>query len=216
MYAQPGDVTNNLSGGGNPLQPVYQSAPPQVAPTTSNADVSPNSAIQQLQSANALQTAQSQNNLSQLLASEGISGNDAIAAQGGLAGQLMAAQAPSLASLITNAQSMGLNQSEFNAGAGNQASALNLSSILGTNAANQNAANSAGNSLAQFLMQNYGLDLGAFTNILDAGLGGQQSLNSAALSGQINASNAAQGAANNNFANGMQSLGTLGLLFAGI
>lgn len=200
---------------GNPLKPVYQAAPPQVAPTTSNADVSPQSAISQLQSANALTNAQQQNNLSNLLAANGISGNDAISAQNSLAGQLNASQAGALASLITNAQGMGLGQSEFNAGAGNQASALNLSSILGTNSANTNAANTAGQQLASALLSNYGLDMGAFTNLLDAGLGGQQSLNSSGLSGLLNLGSQTAGAQNSDFSSGLNNLISAAVLFGG-
>lgn len=196
-YAPP---TNNTptSTTGNPLQPVYQAAPPQVAPTTSNYDVSPNHALSQLTSANALTNAQAYGNLNNTLAAEGISGNDAIAADSALSGQLTASQAPTLASLIQGSQQMGLGQSEFNAGAGNTASGLNLSALLGVNSANQNAANNSGLSLAQMLMQNYGLDFGAFTNLLDASLGGQQSLQNAGAAGQINLNNNANQAQNYN------------------
>lgn len=199
----------------NPLQPVYQAAPPTLAPTTSNYDVSPNSAIAQLQSANALTNAQQNNNLSNLLASQGISGGDAVAAQGALAGQLNASQAPALASLITNAQGMGLGQSQFNAGAANQANGLNLESILGVNAANQGAANNAGNQLASYLMQNYGLDMSAFTNILNAGLGGNQSLNTSGLSGQLGLAGNTATAQNNAYANGVNNWMQAAMLMGG-
>jgi hypothetical protein len=148
----------------NPLQPTY------VNPTYSNYNVSPQSALQQFQSADALQDAQANNNLANLAASQGISGGDLTAAQGALQGQLAASQAPSLAGLITNAQGMGLGQAEFNAGTANAANTYNAS-----------AKTSAGDQLAQYLQQNYGMDFGAMQNLIDMGFSGSQGLNLASL-----------------------------------
>jgi hypothetical protein len=169
----------------NPLQPDYQSAPPTLAATTSNYNVSPSQSISDLQNADALQDAQANNNLSNLLASEGITGNDALAAQGAESGQLAASQDPAMASIIQNAQGLGLGQSEFNAGASNTAGALNLSSLMGVNSANQNAANNANSEEANMLEGNYGTDLSAFTNILNGGLSGAQNINSQNVSGNL-------------------------------
>lgn len=180
----------------SPLQPVYENAPPTVAPTTSNYNVSPTAAVQQFQSADALSNQQASGNLANILASQGITGGDAITAENTLQGQLGASEAPSLASLITSAQGMGLGQSEFNAGAGNAASDQNLAALLGVNNTNVGAANASGTNLANLLMQNYGLDFGAFTNLLDAGLGGQQSLNTQGLGANESATGALGNAEN--------------------
>lgn len=152
---------------GNPLQPNYLGAPPQVAPTTSNyqlsaltsnyapnaattnQDVSPSAALSQFQSANALTDAQQNANLNNILASEGISGNDAVAAQGALSGQQQAAQAPSLANLITNAQGLGLNQAQFNASSQNALNPLNLQQSI-FNAESGNALNPLGLNQSEF------------------------------------------------------------------
>lgn len=142
----------------DPLQPVY------TQPTTSDYNVSPGQSLSQLQNAYALQNAQAQNNFSNLAASQGISGGDLLTGENTLQGQLAASEAPTLASLIQNAQQMGLGQSEFNAGAYNQAGEFNA-----------NAANSAGNSLAQMLMQNYGLTESEIAGILGAGQGASNS-----------------------------------------
>jgi hypothetical protein len=110
---------------------------------------------------------------------------------------------------------MGLGQSQFNAGAANQANGLNLESILGVNAANQGAANNAGNQLASYLMQNYGLDMSAFTNILNAGLGGNQSLNTSGLSGQLGLAGNTATAQNNAYANGVNNWMQAAMLMGG-
>ncbi len=212
-FAPPNAQTGTATTG-NPLQPAYLGAPPQITPTTSGADTSPASALSQLQSANALTNAQHQNSLANLLASEGISGNDATAAQGALAGQLNASQAPALASLITNAQNMGLNQSEFNAGAGNQANALNLSSVMGTNSQNVNAANTAGRDLATLLMQNYGLDLNSVLGILSGGQAGGNAINSQGVAGQLGLNSTTMNQQNQNTNNGWNNLALLAAGFA--
>lgn len=165
-YLPPSNVTGTATTG-NPLQPNYLGAPPQVAPTTSNyqlsaltsnynptaattsQDVSPSAALSQFQSADALQNAQQQGNLRNLLASEGISGNDAVQAQNSLASQLSASQAPALASLISQAQGLGLNQAQFNAGSQNALNPLNLQQSL-FNATQGNALNPLGIQQSEF------------------------------------------------------------------
>ncbi len=200
----------------NPLQPVYQAAAPTIQATTSNYNVDPSTAVNDVTSAQALSNAQGNANLNNLLASEGISGNDAIAADSALSGQQSASEAGTLASLIQNAMGMGLGQSEFNAGASNTASAENLNSILGVNSANAGYANQAGTNLADLLEGNYGSDLNAFSGLINSGLGGAQSLNSNILGS--NASNNAQYGQNENAqtAGNEQSAISLAMLLGGL
>jgi hypothetical protein len=178
--------------------------------------VDPSTAVNDVTSAQALSNAQGNANLNNLLASEGISGNDAIAADSALSGQQSASEAGTLASLIQNAMGMGLGQSEFNAGASNTASAENLNSILGVNSANAGYANQAGTNLADLLEGNYGSDLNAFSGLINSGLGGAQSLNSNILGS--NASNNAQYGQNENAqtAGNEQSAISLAMLLGGL
>jgi hypothetical protein len=206
MSYLPPTNTTSTNTTGNPLQPTYLGAPPQVAPTTSNVNTSAQPAIAQLNSANALTNAQQNNNLSNLLASEGISGNDATAAQGALSGQLTAAEAPSLASLIQSQNNNALGQSEFNASAGNTASGQNLAAILGTNSQNVGAANNASTDLASLLQQNYGLDLNAVLGILGGGQSGGNAVNSTGLSNQLGLNNSTANAQNQTTTNNWNDL----------
>jgi hypothetical protein len=183
-------TTTQTSTTGNPLQPTYLPAPPTV-----NANLSPAQAEQQLTSANALTNAQGDNNLNNLLASEGITGNDATAAIGALGGQQIAAEAPSLASLITNSQNNNLQQGEFNAG-----------TTVGTNQFNANAANTSGQDLATLLMQNYGLDLNAVLGVLGTGQAGGNTINSTGESNQLGLNNSTANAQNNQSQNNWNDL----------
>ncbi|MDE2104442.1 MAG: hypothetical protein KGL39_44820 [Patescibacteria group bacterium] len=221
-YGSAPNVTQTATTG-NPLQPVYLQSPPQITPTTataagSNYNVSPDRALAMFQRASALNNAQASNNLSNLLASQGITGGDAAQAMTTLQGKIAASQAPTLSNLIQSAQSMGLNQALANAGfqeqtglanqnAANQTSELDLSALLGTNQSNAAAANDAGQRLAAYLMQNYGIDLGAFGSILNAGLGGAQAINSSGLSGQLGLAGQTADAQNQATQQGWQGLG---------
>ena len=224
-FTQPTNVTGSQTTQ-NPLQPYYQSAPPQIAPTTSNfgvnsgfytaqpgqsnfqltpqylqsgantstnVNVSPQQALSQFQSADALQNAQASNNLSNMLAAQGISGNDATSAIGTLQGQLAASQAPALASLIQNAQGLQLNQAQGNVNSGLQQAlsnagfgntALNQTQNLGLSQALTNAG--FGNTMN---LANQGAGNAAISNSNQLGLG--QSEFNAGAGNSANAQNLA-------------------------
>lgn len=190
----------------NPMQPFYMPNPTMGQATygtaaQSNANVSPQAAIQQILTGFAPQAAQSTNALNNTLAAMGIVGGGATDAQTALQGQLAAALAPTLASSIQNSQGMGLQQALSNAGfqqqtglanqqASNGMTSENLQNLISQQGYNTSAANQAQQNLAQALLGAWGQQFGAFNQTNLAGLGGTQSLlgqglgNAGSLAGQ--------------------------------
>jgi len=154
-------------------QPQYLGAPATVAPSTvSTQGLDPNATIAALIQSFQPQDASSTNNLNQTLADFGVTGGQAVGSMQQLQAQLQAAQDPSIAAAIQSSQGNILNAGEFNASAGNTASTYNANALNQTNAANVGQANQSQEQMLQDILNSYYAQLGAFSNINDAGQSG--------------------------------------------
>lgn len=206
---QPPPVTTMSTQQSNPLQPNYIPNPTmgqatlfqgaQLDPNIMNA-LGPNSTIAAILQGFAPQAQQANTNLMDTLAAAGIAGGPAAGLQMQLQGNLASSLAPTIANAIQNSQGNQLQAALANAGfsqqaglanqgASNQMTDFNIGNLMQQMMANTGYANQGQDTLANALLNAYGMNFNAFNNLNNAGLQGVQNLSATNMGAAGNMAN---------------------------